>query len=150
MMSTSLQAADVRAVTGLSRDELREWTNRHKFIEPDTKPSGRGRFAQYSWQTVLVLMVLKELRDRYSVTLSKWGKPMRELRSELESVPFHSLYGKVVHFESTQGRPTLVAPEGRWESSCLAVAVDSHLNAIVSKLSGSPPDRTLFPAVAVT
>ncbi|MCF5097152.1 MerR family transcriptional regulator, partial [Pseudomonas gessardii] len=65
-----IKAAAVQALTGLTSDQLREWTSRRHLIVPDEKPSGPGSRALYSWQTVLLLRLAVVLREKFHVELT--------------------------------------------------------------------------------
>jgi hypothetical protein len=48
---------DVLKLTGLSADQLREWTVRRGLIHADIPASRQGQQAQFGWQTVLARLV---------------------------------------------------------------------------------------------
>ena len=70
---------DATRLTGLSTEQLREWTSRRALIPPDVKPKGHGAPARYSWQTILLLRLAVTLRDRFKLEL----QAHRDLFSEL-------------------------------------------------------------------
>ena len=144
------QTADVAELTGLSRGKVREWSIRRDLIPPDVKPHGPGRHALYSWETVVVLRVLKEVHDRFAGELKAWAEGMVALRTELQDVPFPSLWGLVVHFRRSN-TPVLVSAIDRELLAGMILPLDPHLRALASRLSVHEPEqRTLFPAVALT
>lgn len=64
---------DVLNLTGLSGDQLREWTVRRGLISPDVPASRQGQQAQFGWQTVLLLRLAVVLR----ALLQTWGTAAR-------------------------------------------------------------------------
>ena len=149
-MTTMFQAADVTELTGLTNHQVREWSIRRSLIPPDVKPNGPGRHALYSWETVIVLSLLKEVHDRFAVQIAAWSKGMVSLREELHGVSFPSLWGKAVHFQRVD-RPVLVSAKDGEAVSGFILPLDPHLRPLAHKLSDHQPDqRSLFPALAVS
>lgn len=70
---------DATRLTGLSTEQLREWTSRRALIPPDVGPKGHGSPARYCWQTILLLRLAVTLRDRFKLEL----QAHRDLFSEL-------------------------------------------------------------------
>ena len=150
MTPQMFQAADVLELTGLTSHQLRRWSTRRALVPPDVKPSGRGRHALYSWETVVVLRLLKELHDRFAVEICAWSKGMTELRSVLEGVPFPSLWGKAVHFERID-LPVLVSAREAEVLAGIVLPLDTHLSLLAMKLClGEADRRKLYPALAVS
>jgi hypothetical protein len=146
------QSADVLELTGLTRSQLREWTSRDRrnLVPADVEPEGPGRHALYTWQTILVLRLLKALHADFSVEVGAWAPAMNHLRQQLEGVPFPSLWRSIVHFRSREQAQLVIPPLGGNISGGVLVALDPHLLVIATKLSLPPPDQfPLFPAVAV-
>ena len=145
------QAADVVELTGLSANQLREWSSprRRNLIPADVGADGPGRHALYSWQSVLVLRLLRELRDDFSVEIGGWAPRMVELRQELKGVSFPSLWGRILTF-SSKYPPVLLSVQTREIPTGLVIALDPHLLPIARRLSVPPPDQLfLFPVHAV-
>ena len=145
------QAADVVELTGLSTNQLREWSSprRRNLIPADVGPDGPGRHALYSWQSVLVLRLLRELRDDFAVEIGGWAPRMVELRQELKGVSFPSLWGRFLTFRS-KNPPLLLSAQAREIPIGLVIALDPHLLPIATKLSLPPPDQLfLLPVRAV-
>jgi len=147
------QAADVVALTGLTRSQLREWSGRDRrnLVPPDIVPEGPGRHALFAWQTVLVLRLLKTLNNDFAVEVAAWAPGLNELRRNLEGISFPSLWGLFVYFPDRE-RPELMKPNMTVSNSGgLTLPLDPHLAAIATKLSIPPPEQLhLFPAIAVT
>ena len=145
------QAADVVLLTGLTVSQLREWSSsrRRNLIPADVDAAGPGRHALYSWQTILVLRVLRELRDDFAVDLGAWAPGMVELREQLQGLSFPSLWGTLLTFPSKHSPPLLSAQTPVF-STGLVIPLDPHLLPIATKLSLPSPDQLfLFPVVGV-
>ena len=150
MTPTMFQAADVVELTGLTGHQLRQWSIRRDLVPPDVKPSGPGRHALYSWETVVVLRLLKEAHDRFAVEIGAWSKGMVALREALQGASFPSLWGQAVHFRRLD-IPVLVPARDGEMLTGMVLPLDPHLRPLATKLSVHQPDqRTLFPALAVT
>ena len=91
-----LKAADVRTLTGLTADQLREWTGRRGLIHPDSRPCGPGSRARYAWQTVLLLRLAIVLKERFHVQLQAHRELFAGLREDLDGTSFLSLRGKAI------------------------------------------------------
>ena len=145
------QSADVVVLTGLTVSQLREWSSprRRNLIPADVDAAGPGRHALYSWQTILVLRLLRELRNDFAIDLGAWAPGMVELRQELQGISFPSLWGTLLTFQSKHS-PTLLSAETTEFPTGLVVPLDPHLLPISTKLSFPPPAQLfLFPVVAV-
>jgi len=88
-----IQSKQVLKLTGLTADQLRDWTHRRALIEPDLKPRGPGTRALYSWQTVLILRLAAVLRDRFHVELQAHRELFSALRAGLAGISFPALQG---------------------------------------------------------
>ena len=87
---------DAVRLTGLSTEQLREWTSRRDLIPADIKPKGHGSPARYSWQTILLLRLAVVLRDRFKLELQAHRDLFSDLRTALGSMSFVSLWGKAI------------------------------------------------------
>ena len=146
------QAADVVLLTGLTVSQLREWSSsrRRNLIPADVDAAGPGRHALYSWQTILVLRLLRELRDDFAVDLAAWAPALVELRQELQGISFPSLWGTLLTFQSRHSPPLLSARTPALRTG-IVIPLDPHLLPIATKLSFPPPDQLfLFPVASVT
>ena len=141
-------------LTGLSTEQLREWTSRRALIPPDVKPKGRGSPARYSWQTILLLRLAVALRDRFRLELQAHRDLFADISAGLRSVPFSSLWGKSLALHG--GRVWSLFEHGALtsETSDLVVLrLDSHLEVLSAGFSfvwpTSPEQLHLFPALRV-
>lgn len=144
----TFQAGDVRALTGLSPSQLREWTSRRGILPADQPARGRGKHAQYAWNTVLVLRLLVELHRSFKIEISAWARPATALRDSLIGTSPIALYGKYAEV-----RPSAIAITANPAPGALAptitVPLDPHLEALAVGLGVAPPPAqlNLFPAV---
>lgn len=145
------QAADVVDLTGLSMSQLREWSScrRRNLIPADVAAAGPGRHALFSWQTVLALRLLRQLRDDFAVEIGAWAPGIVVLRDNLQAISFPSLWGKILTFR-TKASPVLLAAQTLDIQTGVLIPLDPHLLPIATKLSLPPPDQLfLFPVHAV-
>src|SRR5262249_25854188 len=89
-----LSTREASKLTGLSTGQLREWTSRRALIPADVRPKGHGSPAQYTWQTVLLLLIAVTLRGRFRVELQAHRKLFEKLRQALHGTSFPGLWGK--------------------------------------------------------
>lgn len=146
---------DATRLTGLSTEQLREWTSRRALIPADVKPKGHGSPARYSWQTILLLRLAVTLRDRFKLELQAHRDLFSDLGSSLSRMSFLSLWGKSLALYGGQ-RWTLIDPSGsdvRTED-CIILTLDPHLQVLATGFALPQPDApgqfTLFPAVGVS
>ncbi|MBB6365843.1 hypothetical protein FHR56_000956 [Xanthomonas sacchari] len=81
-------------LTGLSTEQLREWTSRRALVPADVRPRQKGSPAQFSWQTVLVLRLALLLRHQFGVELQFHKENFTRLRKVLHSTSFIALWGR--------------------------------------------------------
>lgn len=144
-----LQAADATRLSGLSMHQLREWCIRRRLVLADVEPAGPGRHALYSWRTILVLRVLRELSEKFSVEIGQWGNGCQALQEALARVSFPSLWGVVVQFSDCKS-VRLCEPDGPLQLG-IQIPLDPHLEVIASGLElPTPPQQpSLFSAMVV-
>ena len=93
------QTADTLQLTGLTKNQLREWCSVRNLIPADILPNGPGRHALFSWQTALALRLLKSIHDDWAGEVASWAEPIRTFRGAIEHTAFPSLWGTVVRFD---------------------------------------------------
>lgn len=81
-------------LTGLSTDQLREWTSRRAIIPADVRPKGHGSPAQFTWQTILVIRLAAVLRASFRVELHAHRSLFASLRRGFHGVSFIALWDK--------------------------------------------------------
>lgn len=145
---------DATRLTGLSTEQLREWTSRRALILPDVKPKGHGSPARYSWQTILLLRLAVVLRDRFKLELHAHRDLFAELGAGLARTSFLSLWGKAVALHGGAGW-SLVDPHDKDAllDDCILLLLDPHLQRLSDGFSLPKPvpasQFQLFPALGV-
>ncbi len=147
-----VKASEAQKLTGLSADQLREWTTRRGLIEPDSKPNGPGSRARYSWQTVLLLRLAVVLKDSFHIELHAQRALFSTLAGRLAKISFPALRGSAL----------VIGPEGVFSispvkelrspaSDTLMILLDPHLDILSTEFGLIEPIRQLplFPARAV-
>jgi len=146
---------DATRLTGLSTEQLREWTSRRALILPDVKPKGHGSPARYSWQTILLLRLAVVLRDRFKLELHAHRDLFSELGAGLAHTSFLSLWGKsLALYGGAQWGLIDSRAEGPSIDDCIVLRLDSHLQQLSNSFSLPKPAALgqfqLFPALGVT
>lgn len=116
---------DALRLTGLSTDQLREWTTRRALIPADIKSKGHGSSAQFSWQTILLLRLAVTLRDRFKLDLQSNQLLFNCLSHALKGVSFLSLWD----------RNLLLHGGAEWAFSSTTALLDIKDDLIVLKLN---------------
>jgi hypothetical protein len=145
---------DATRLTGLSTEQLREWTSRRELILPDVKPKGHGSPARYSWQTILLLRLAVVLRDRFKLELHAHRDLFAELGAGLACTSFLSLWGKsLVLYGGAQWSVIDPHNEGLAIDDCIVLRLDPHLQQLSDSFSHPKPTEPgqfqLFPALGV-
>ena len=143
---------DATRLTGLSTEQLREWTSRRALIIPDVKPKGHGSPARYSWQTILLLRLAVVLRDRFKLELHAHRDLFTELGASLARTSFLSLWGKSLALYGG-AQWAMIDPRDEAVGDCIVLRLDSHLQQLSDSFSLPKPAATgqfqLFPALGV-
>ncbi len=147
-----IQAKEVQALTGLSQDQLREWTRRRGLIPPDIIPQGPGSRALFSWQTVLLLRIAVVLKEKLHVELQAYRENFAKLRCLIAEKSFLSLGGSGLLLLS-DGSVKLTSSSVENASVCdgLFVQLDPHLGILSTGFGEIEASRQLplFPISAV-
>lgn len=147
-----LQSADVLEVTGLTRNQLREWTGRgrRELMPPDVEPGGPGRHALYTWQSALVLRLLLVLHNEFAAKVGAWAPAAKNLRKKLDGAPFPNLWHLSVCFPDCH-TALLVEDVTKLDHPGLILPLEPHLAVLSSKLSlPQPVQLSLFLPIEVT
>ena len=148
-----IKSRDVPALTGLTADQLREWTVRRCLVQPDEPAQKRGSEAKFSWQTLLVLRLAVVLRTRFHVELQAHREILTSARKLLEGTSFLGLWGGTLAIygltrcELLSARTSLPSSE----EDAILLRLNRHLE-VLSQGFGLPEPITqlpLFPAVGV-
>jgi hypothetical protein len=147
-----VKASEVQKLTGLSADQLREWTSRRGLIEPDSKPSGPGTRARYAWQTVLLLRLAVVLKESFHIELHAQRTLFSGLAERLTKVSFPALRGAAVVIDA--GGAFSISPLEEIRSpttDLLMLQLDPHLDILSAEFGLVEQIRQLplFPALAV-
>lgn len=145
-------AGDVLRLTGLSADQLREWTVRRGLIEPDKKPAGPGSRTGFTWQTVLVLRIAIVLKKSFGVELQGQREFFRQLAQRLAGTSFPALRDMVLIigaggvFRLSDRGSTKIAGD------CVVIDLEPHLDVLSTEFGVLEPAKqlALFPARAVS
>ncbi|MBB3572038.1 hypothetical protein FHX05_006190 [Rhizobium sp. BK491] len=137
-------------LTGLSTNQLREWTSRRALIPADVLHRGRGSPAQYGWQTLLLLRIAAVLRSRFCLELQAHRKIFAEMRKSFGSTSFLRLWGScIVIYGPDRWQLTEVAASHLNEDDGIILHLDSHLRVLSAEFgmsSSAPGQLELFPA----
>ena len=147
-----ITSGKVQSLTGLTADQLREWTARRGLIHPDSRARGPGSRARYSWQTVLLLRLAVVLNKVFHVELQAQRELFFELAKRLSRTSFPSLRGMILSVKADGDFEFRSAVEfARIENDVLLIRLDPHLDVISSSfgLVEPAPQLSLFPAVVV-
>lgn len=148
-----VRSRDVLELTGLTADQLREWTVRRGLVQPDEPAQKRGSEAKFSWQTLLVLRLAVVLRTRFHVELQAHRELLAAARKLLDGASFHGLWGGTLaidgmsHCELLSARATLLSAE----EDAILLRLNRHLEALSQGFGLSDPvaQLPLFPAVGL-
>jgi hypothetical protein len=143
---------EVLQLTGLSSDQLREWTVRRALILPDEPAQKRGSEARFSWQTVLLLRLAVVLRNRFRVELQAHRDLLISARELLEGVSFPSLWGGTMAIYDLSRCELLPARVMMMtEEDAILLRLDPHLKVLSQGFGLIEPvsQLPLFRAIAI-
>ena len=147
-----IKASEVLKLTGLSADQLREWTTRRGLIRPDAEPNGPGSRAKYAWQTVLCLRLAVVLKETFHVELQAHRGLLAALGQRLGKTSFLALRGSALVILGSGAFHVLPLNEARAiTGDVLILELDPHLDVLSTGFGLAEPIRQLplFPAVVV-
>jgi hypothetical protein len=126
-------------LTGLTPEQLREWTIRRSLIPADVKPKGQGSPARYSWQTILLLRLALVLRDGFRLELHAHRELFADMASTFVRTAFRSLWGKALAVHGNQRCRILERDELTGMSEdCIVLRLDPHLTQLAEAFSLPP------------
>jgi len=114
-------------LTGLSTEKLREWTRRRALVPDDVRPKQKGSPAKFSWQTILILRIAVLLRDQFGLELQSHKAFFANLRSELRTKSFITLWGHCLALGSAGGWEFLEGGVAAPDGDALLIHLDPHL-----------------------
>ena len=140
---------DAIRLTGLSTEQLRDWTSRRALIPPDVKPLGHGSPARFSWQTILLLRLAATLRDHFKLELQAHRDLFSELGIGLGRSSFLSLWGKALVLHGGENWSLMDSADlGLVTADCIVLRLDRHLAALSESFALPEPaskQLQLFP-----
>ncbi len=147
-----VRSSDVLQLTGLTSDQLREWTVRRALIQPDVPAQKRGSGAKFSWRTVLILRLAVVLRTRFHVELQAQSKLLMTARELLDGLSFPALWDMTLaiyglsHCELLSPRGALAAHE-----DAILLRMNGHLEVLSERFGLTEPvaQLPLFPAIPI-
>ncbi|WP_135817819.1 MerR family transcriptional regulator [Paracoccus liaowanqingii] len=149
-----IPAGRVQKLTGLTVNQLREWSHRRDLVRPDVDADGPGRPALYSWQTVLLLRIAVVLRQRFRIELQAHKKLLHALHDLFSGVSFPALRGCVLALRAMEHGELLsegTIRVGVNDPDTLFLHLDSHLDVLEAEFA--PQDQSgqlpLFRAVQI-
>lgn len=143
---------EVLKLTGLTADQLREWTVRRALIQPDVPAQKRGHEAKFSWQTVLLLRIAVVLRTRFHVELQAHRDLLVAARELLEGASFPALWGGTLAIYDFRRCELLPARSNVGEDEdAVLLRLNQHLEALSQGFGLLDPvaQLPLFPAVPI-
>ncbi|MBT0963026.1 MerR family transcriptional regulator [Denitromonas iodatirespirans] len=152
MAKRLVTAGEAQKLTGLTTDQLREWTNRRGLIKPDVQPNGPGSRARYAWQTVLLLRLAVVFKETFHIELQAQRDLFAALAQRLEKRPFHALRGSALVLQAGAQYDIVPLPEIRTvDTDSLIIRLDPHLDALSTDFGFVEPtgQLPLFAAMAV-
>ena len=149
-----IPAGRVQSLTGLTANQLREWSHRRDLIPPDVDAGGPGRPALYSWQTVLLLRIAVVLRERFRIELQGHKNLLHALQELFSGVPFPTLRGCVLALRAMEHGELLtegMVCVGGDDPDTLFLGLDPHLDVLETEFAPQDQSRQLplFRAVRI-
>jgi hypothetical protein len=139
-------------LTGLSTDQLREWTSRRALIPADVQHRGRGSPAQYSWQTLLLLRIAAALKGRFHLELHAHRELFASMREVFDGISFLRLWdGSIAIYDTGHWELLESGASCAGDSDSLVLQLDSHLQILTAEFGMPTPAAAggqleLFPA----
>lgn len=144
---------EVQALTGLSGDQLREWTGRRGLIRPDRPAQGKGTQARFSWQTVLVLRLAHLLKQEFHIELHAHRESLAELQRSLQGRSFPALWDHVAVLRAGMLLTLLRFSEMTFDAdrAVIVLPLASHLQVLTVGFGLAAPMQqlSLFRAVGI-
>lgn len=147
-----IKSREALKLTGLSSDQLREWTVRRGLILPDVPAQKRGSEAKFSWQTVLLLRIAVVLRNRFHIELEAHRDLLATARELLDGVSLPALWGATLAIYDLRRCELLTIrklPEV--SEDAILLRLDRHLEILSNEFGLADPvvQLHLFPAIPV-
>lgn len=133
-------------LTGLSVEQLREWSSRRALIPADIQNRGRGSSAQYSWQTILQLRIAVLLKDRFHLELHAHRGLFQQMHEALAGISFLKLWGANIAIYGTEHWDLLEGDNaGQVDADAIIIQLNPHLEMLAAEFAmpGPPPSGQL-------
>lgn len=143
---------DVLKLTGLSADQLREWTVRRGLIHADIPASRQGQQAQFGWQTVLLLRLAVVMRSRFHVELQAHRDLLIRAGELLKGRSFPGLWNHQLAIFGLESCALLgTADSLPADQDAILLRLNAHLEVLSQGFGVSEPiaQLPLFPAVGL-
>ena len=145
---------EATGLTGLSTEQLREWTSRRALIPADVQRRGRGSPSQYAWQTILLVRIAVALRDRFRVELQTHRPLFQTLRTAFANISFIALWGRSLAIYDADHWALLEPNESPIrDADAIIIRLDPHLAVISASFTlptlSNPGQLELFPVRGV-
>jgi hypothetical protein len=129
-----VNTAAVARLTGLTTEQLREWSSRRALIPADVQKRGRGSPAQFAWQTILLLRLAAQLRDRFRVELGAHRGLFADMRSFLGEASFLRLRGSsIAIYDMAHWAVITVDERASIREAAILIDLDPHLDALAAE-----------------
>lgn len=143
---------DVLKLTGLTSDQLREWTVRRGLICADLPSARQGQQAQFAWQTVLVLRLMVVMSRRFHIELQVHRDLFVRARELLNGRSFPGLWGNRIAVFGLERCALLGADDPvPTDQDALLLLLNDHLEALSQGFGVAEPiaQLPLFPAIGL-
>ena len=144
---------NAQAITGLTADQLREWSGRRGLVSPEIPARGKGTQARFSWQNLLLLRICATLKSQTHVELAAYRDDIEVLQERISDRSFHSLWNSAVVFGDASPlvleRRQILEHES--DQPYIFVSLRPHLHAITGGLGIQEPvaQLPLFPVIGL-
>jgi hypothetical protein len=138
-------------LTGLSTEQLREWSSRRALIPADIQRRGRGSPAQYDWQALLLIRIAALLKERFHIELHAHRGLFGAMREALRGISFLRLWGRAIAIYGANNWELLdVSAVGAVVADAIIIRLDPHLAVLATEFAVPNPvpagQLELFPA----
>lgn len=146
-----VEGRKARELTGLSSDQLREWTGRRGLVSPDLPARGKGSPAKFSWQNILVLRLCMVLRSDFRIELKAHRALLNSMSEIFKHALFHSLFNKRIALVGMKRCVLLPTNQPIDGNDTLVLDLERHLSLIATDFSFQDPvsQLPLFPVVGL-
>lgn len=147
-----IKSRDVLTLTGLSADQLREWTVRRGLIHADVPALRQGQQAQFGWQTVLLLRLAVVMRAQFHIELQIHRDILARARELLCGRSFPSLCGNRLAIFGLEHCALIGANESvPADRDAIVLRLNDHLEILSQGFGVTEPiaQLQLFPTVGL-